>query len=54
MSGIVNGANMVIRLEKVLLPKELWSWAEEQRHICTNKLMGAPANDSPVQRNLSC
>lgn len=54
MSRMVNGANMVIRLEKAMLPKEPWCWAEEQRHISPNKLMGAPANDSPVQRNLSC
>lgn len=53
MSRIVNVANMVISHRKGL-PKELYSWPGEQRQICTNKLMGAPANDSLGQRNFSC
>lgn len=53
MSRIVNVANMLIRQRKGL-PKELYSWLGEQRQICTNKLMGVPANDSPGRRNFSC
>ena len=53
MSRIVNVANVVISHRKGL-PKEVYSWPEEQRQICTNKLMGAPANDFLGQRNFSC
>lgn len=52
MSRIVNVANMVISYRKGL-PKELYSWTREQRQICTNKLMGVPANDSLGLRNFS-
>lgn len=53
MSRIVNVVNIVISHRKEL-PKELYSRPEEQRQICTNKRMGAPANDSLGQRNFSC
>lgn len=49
MSRIVNVVNIVISHRK-----ELYSRPEEQRQMCTNKRMGAPANDSLGQRNFSC
>ena len=49
MSKTANVANRVIS-HRDRLPEEL----RERRQICTNKLMGAAANDFPGPRNFSC
>lgn len=49
MSRIVNVANVVISRTE-----ELYSWLEKRGQFYTNKLIGAPGNDSLGQRNFFC